>query len=135
MGRDHPIWLRERFVASIIVCLISIFLSFNYIQGDNYDEFLAVLGIRSPGLLPALIHSLALTAVLYFGSFFQHIAESWLLTDGNVHFFESSLATIRLWPTYLSNYIWWRNHFVAPLTEEIVYVFINFLYFGLSILR
>ena len=81
----------------------------------------AVIGIRTEGLIAASVIPLALTMVLFLGPI------AMLLSNERLRL----LFHPNYWSQSLTDLIWWRNHVVAPFTEELAfrYVILFYLYF------
>lgn len=109
-NREHPSTIKRRFFSVFIVTLISpIFL---YLGLD--EEILQkasiweLLGLRWPGLFQAGTLPFLLTMVLFLGPLSVQILNGvW-----------KSYAEPMYWLGSVRTLIWWRNHVVAPLSEE-----------------
>ncbi|PVD25539.1 hypothetical protein C0Q70_13195 [Pomacea canaliculata] len=79
-------------------------------NGEAYS-ILEWLGIRFFGLIPAVVLPLILTMILFLGPLYLHYM------DGVFRLYLEP----RYWTTSLQNFIWLRNHIVAPLSEEFIF--------------
>ena len=112
--RDHPETIKQRFVSAMGMVLVSPL--FTSVLGQ--EQMLSThgvwqaIGLRWEGLAAACLLPLLLTAVLFLGP---------------LAVMASYEATVRLmtrpyyWRRLLSDLIWWRNHVVAPFTEELTF--------------
>ena len=74
----------------------------------------AVIGIRTEGLIAASVIPLALTMVLFLGPI------AMLLSNERLRL----LFHPNYWSQSLTDLIWWRNHVVAPFTEELAFRYV-----------
>ena len=74
----------------------------------------AVIGIRTEGLIAASVIPLALTMVLFLGPI------AMLLSNERLRM----LFHPNYWSQSLTDLIWWRNHVVAPFTEELAFRYV-----------
>lgn len=88
--RDHPSTIKRRFFSVFCVMLLAPFLTQYFLteetinRGDMYEQ----LGLRSSGLIIAIVAPLFLTAILFLGPLTMHvISGSWKLYAGIVWFF------------------------------------------------
>jgi len=111
--RDHPETIKRRFISAGFMTAVS--PVFVYMFGAPWllqeHSLASVLGLRLPGLLHALTLPLLLTALLFTGSI------AMLLMDDKSRLFLSPVY----WNHYLRDWIWWRNHVVAPFSEEFTF--------------
>jgi len=77
---------------------------------DKYS-LIEILGIRWPGLVPASVLPLFLTFILFLGPSLM------LLTDSRFR----AYCVPMFWKQNLQDWIWWRNHVVAPFSEEFTF--------------
>ena len=71
----------------------------------------AVIGVRTEGLIAASVIPLALTMVLFLGPIVMLVSNErfrWLMHPS-------------YWSQSLTDLVWWRNHVVAPFTEELAF--------------
>lgn len=120
-GRDHPLWLKERFLAALAVCIVSVISVWLYSAASAGTHFFASIGIRLESIVPAIVQPLALTALLFSGSVVQSVWETSIVSKGELHPIDYFATGFWLMPEYLRNFVWWRNYIVAPLSEEVVY--------------
>lgn len=112
--RDHPSTIKRRFISALGMTVVSpVFaVAFGSPSLLSRHGAAAAIGLRSEGLVAACCYPLALTAVLFLGPL------SLLL---------GSRATLHVlvrpyyWRRGLTDLIWWRNHVVAPFTEEFTF--------------
>ncbi|PIN05407.1 Prenyl protein protease [Handroanthus impetiginosus] len=112
-------------VVSLIVC--SLILP---IKRWDTSNLLGVYGIRLDHIWQALVFPLSLTSLMYTGSFALKLLS--MLQESDEHFhsggnisvlcIKSIFTKIIDWVISIaSNVSCWRNYFVAPLTEELVF--------------
>ncbi len=112
--RDHPATIKRRFVSALGMTVVS--PAFAWLLGSpsvvSRNGIWAAVGLRRDGLGAACLIPLVLTMVLFLGPLAMML---------------SSEATLYLvarpyyWRRSLSDLIWWRNHVVAPFTEEFTF--------------
>ena len=113
LDRDHPSTIKRRFVSAF--CMLFVSPPFVYAFGsrsllDSASSLAEVIGIRWAGLAEAIILPLLLTAVLFAGP---------IVMDYVAHNVRLRLLSMpQYWRMALTDLIWWRNHVVAPFTEE-----------------
>ena len=73
-----------------------------------------VIGIRRPGLEAATILPLGLTMILFLGPI------AMLVTNDRFRW----LIHPSYWTHCFKDWIWWRNHVVAPFTEEFAFRYV-----------
>ena len=78
----------------------------------------AVIGIRTEGLIAASVIPLALTMILFLGPI------AMLLSNERLRM----LFHPSYWSQSLTDLIWWRNHVVAPFTEELAFRYVIILW-------
>ena len=108
LPRNHPVTVRRRIAAILVVCALSPLYLWLWSDRDPRDEakpLLVHLGIRLEGLPTALACSATLVLVLYAGSIFQS------LTTAD----ESVFGPFDGWDLALRNFV------VAPFAEEFVF--------------
>ena len=74
-----------------------------------------VIGIRRPGLEAATILPLGLTMILFLGPI------AMLVTNDRFRW----LIHPSYWTQCFKDWIWWRNHVVAPFTEEFAFRYVG----------
>jgi len=111
--RDHPDTIKRRFISAAFMTVISpVFVSkFGATSLLEKHTLLEILGFRLPGLIPAAIFPLLLTMILFLGPL------TMLLTDSRFRVYCVSM----FWKQSLQDWIWWRNHVVAPFSEEFTF--------------
>lgn len=83
-----------------------------------------IIGLRLPGLLPALVLPLLLTMVLFLGPTVMLLTEVTGLDTASS--LSSCWQRMKLnfsfyWRRSLRDWKWWRNHVVAPFSEEFTF--------------
>lgn len=111
--RDHPETIKRRFLSAFFTsCMCPPLV---YIFGDpkllSSHSLAEVIGIRRPGLEAATVLPLGLTMVLFLGPI------TMLVTNDRFRW----LIHPYYWSQCLKDWIWWRNHVVAPFTEEFAF--------------
>ncbi|XP_023322349.1 CAAX prenyl protease 2 [Eurytemora carolleeae] len=111
--RDHPDTIKRRFVSAAFMTVISplfvtTFGAPHLLQQNSLCE---ILGLRLPGLIPASIFPVLLTVILFLGPTVM------LFTDPRVRVYWLPMY----WKQSLKDWIWWRNHVVAPFSEEFTF--------------
>eukprot|EP00090_Calanus_glacialis_P002665 TRINITY_DN11998_c0_g1_i1.p1 TRINITY_DN11998_c0_g1~~TRINITY_DN11998_c0_g1_i1.p1 ORF type:complete len:287 (-),score=57.36 TRINITY_DN11998_c0_g1_i1:540-1400(-) len=113
LDRDHPDTIKRRFISAAFMTIVS--PVFVYMFGS--PELLAkyplaeIIGLRWPGLVQASIFPLVLTMVLFLGPTVM------LLCDDRFRVY----CVPMFWRQSLRDWIWWRNHVVAPFSEEFTF--------------
>jgi len=113
LDRDHPDTIKRRFVSAGFMTIISpVFVwkfgASNLLENHTLAE---LLGLRTAGLLQASILPLLLTMALFLGP------TAMLLLDERYRMF----CVPMFWRHSLQDWIWWRNHVVAPFSEEFTF--------------
>lgn len=108
--RDHPETIKRRFVSAFLITLIAPLFVCCFGAPDllSRHSLAVVIGVRRAGLAQAIALPLALTVMLFLGP----VAMLLLGDRGRVYFIPNYCVTS------LRDWIWWRNHVVAPFTEE-----------------
>ncbi|CAK8693260.1 CAAX prenyl protease 2-like [Clavelina lepadiformis] len=110
LPRDHPKTIKERILrvslASALACVILFFSSSNSTSQCQSATFLEWIGIRFEGLIPAVFLPSFLIIILFLGPVVML-----LIDHGMKSLFSSQMSDITIW----------RNYFVAPLSEELVF--------------
>ncbi|KAK9731365.1 Type II CAAX prenyl endopeptidase Rce1-like [Popillia japonica] len=111
--RDHSSTIKKRFLSVFIVMLISPAFVYFAINKETLEKrtLWHILGLRTDGLLQALLLPLFLTMVLFTGPIYMQ------RYNGSLKMY----ADPSYWTTNIRNLIWLRNHIVAPLAEEFTY--------------
>eukprot|EP00096_Caligus_rogercresseyi_P013076 TRINITY_DN5731_c0_g1_i1.p1 TRINITY_DN5731_c0_g1~~TRINITY_DN5731_c0_g1_i1.p1 ORF type:complete len:287 (+),score=35.76 TRINITY_DN5731_c0_g1_i1:133-993(+) len=112
--RDHPATIKRRFISALFTTLVApvFVLSFGHAGLLEEHGLCATIGIRAPGLFSALLLPLLLTLTLFLGPFVSLL----LSVQGGLW-----SNTRQYLSTGFQSWIWWRNHIVAPFTEEFTY--------------
>ncbi|XP_065833456.1 CAAX prenyl protease 2-like [Oscarella lobularis] len=107
--RNHPETIKKRFAGILVSIVASITILWAASSEDREDGFPLYwrLGIKLEGLVPAVFYPLILTMVLFLGPLVMIIA------DGDLY---SCLEN-----SSHKHVLWWRNFFIAPLSEEFVF--------------
>ncbi|XP_050301333.1 CAAX prenyl protease 2 [Anthonomus grandis grandis] len=132
--RDHPSTIKKRFISVFFMLFIAPCFLFYGLEKSVLQEtsLLEILGLKTQGLLQAVILPLVLTMTLFLGPLAMEVANGF-----------SKLQTEEL------DLIWVRSHIVAPFSEEFTYrscmlplllqclppitaVLINPLFFGIA---
>ncbi|XP_047994178.1 CAAX prenyl protease 2 [Leguminivora glycinivorella] len=113
LSRDHPSTIKRRFFSVSCMMLLAPFFTQYFLteetrtRGDVYEH----LGLRTSGLISASILPLLLTAILFLGPLtMQFLSGIWKLYAEPVY-----------WVSSWQDWVWVRNHFMAPLSEEWVF--------------
>ncbi|KAG6427519.1 hypothetical protein SASPL_111765 [Salvia splendens] len=125
-------FLKRRFICAAVSSIVSMIVSILMLPITRWDasSLLGVYGIRTDHIWQALAYPLLLTAFMYSGSFALKFLS---MLQTSREYFESggdlSVACIK--SIFLRIIDWavstascmssWRNYFVAPLTEELVF--------------
>ncbi|XP_059161158.1 CAAX prenyl protease 2-like [Physella acuta] len=113
-NRDHPDVIKRRFISVTGVCLTVPILLWTVSKNSEKAEASCLftwLGIRFWGAIPALIIPLFLTMVLFLGPLSLHYL------DGVFRLYLEA----KYWTNSVKNYVWIRNHIVAPISEEFIF--------------
>ncbi|XP_070849296.1 CAAX prenyl protease 2 isoform X2 [Chaetodon trifascialis] len=120
LPRDHPTVIKRRFTSVLIVSGLSPVFVWAWREFTGVrtgPSLLALMGMRSEGLIPAIILPLLLTMVLFLGPLMQLAMDCpWSFMDGIRVAFDPWF-----WMLCFSDMRWLRNQVVAPLTEELVF--------------
>lgn len=113
-SRDHPDVIKRRFVSVALVCFtvpLLLLMVATKSESAQANSIFCWLGIRFWGLIPAFILPLVLTMVLFLGPLSLHYL------DGVF----SLYLEAKYWTNSIKNFVWLRNHIVAPLSEEFIF--------------
>ncbi len=112
--RDHPETIKRRFVSALGMTLVSpVFASiFGAADLVSRHGVWASVGLRWEGLPAACVVPVGLTVVLFLGPLA-------VMVHGGAA--PRMLLRPYYWRHCLSDLIWWRNHVVAPFTEEFTF--------------
>lgn len=113
-NRDHPETIKRRFISVAVTCIVvmPILWCFGSVSSSkNAHGLLEWLGLRFYGFIPALVLPLLLTMVLFMGPLSLHYM------DGVFRLYLEP----KYWTNSLKNYVWLRNHIVAPVSEEFIF--------------
>ncbi len=110
LDRDHPETIKRRFISAASMLILS--PPFVWLFGRHESDFdlLTTIGVRSDGLLNAVVLPLILTMALFIGP---------ICASGRMRFW--LVRQPEYWRNCFSDLIWWRNHVVAPFTEELTF--------------
>ena len=111
--RDSPITIKRRFLSAFCTVCISPFVVKYFVAEDLLENqsIYKIIGIRREGLGNAIFLPLMLTVILFAGP----IAVS-LSNDSR-----KLISKLHNWKSALGDWIFWRNHIVAPFTEEFTF--------------
>jgi len=111
--RDHPDTIKRRFISAAFVTVFSpVFLVyFGAPHLLNKYSIPEIVGFRLNGLVAALFYPLVLTIILFLGPTVVMLTDSRFL----------SFCCPAVWKQNLQDWIWWRNHIVAPFSEEFTF--------------
>ena len=111
--RDHPITIKRRFLSAFCTVCISPFVTKYCVSEELLEKqsLSTIIGIRSEGLCNAIFLPLLLTVILFAGP----ISVSLCTESRKIR------TKICGWKSTLSDWIFWRNHIVAPFTEEFTF--------------
>ncbi|CAB4054341.1 RCE1 [Lepeophtheirus salmonis] len=112
--RNHPNTIKRRFISAFLTTLAAPWFVYAFGHSPLLEKhgLLNILGIRFSGFIPALIIPLFLTLTLFLGPFVSLVLS--IEGDFVTNILQYLSAGLRSW-------IWWRNHIVAPFTEEFTY--------------
>ena len=111
--RDHPITIKRRFLSAFCTVCISPFVTQYCVSEELLEKqsIYTTIGIRYDGLFNAIFIPLILTVILFAGPISVSLYnESRKIT-----------TKLRVWKSTFSDWIFWRNHIVAPFTEEFTF--------------
>jgi len=113
LDRDHPETIKRRFLSALIMTLLSpLFVLLFAPPHLLYQHSLAeIIGLRLPGMLYSILLPLLLTMVLFLGPLVM------LILDARTRVY----MVPDYWRQCITNWIWWRNHVVAPFSEEFTF--------------
>ncbi|KAH9594132.1 CAAX prenyl protease [Schistosoma haematobium] len=115
--RDHPETIKRRVVSVFVTGTISMIHILTYIRSYDRPPFqlssyeFGKLFIRLDGLLEAVIISVILTLVMYFGVVLDDICSGDMLV----------IFDVQYWKDRIFNWISLRNFVIAPLAEELIF--------------
>lgn len=111
MSRDEPVVIKSRMAGALIGTTCSVVLFKRILDYKSLDaDFFKVLGVRTEGLVPALINSIGLTGTLFAGPILQYLIQPEPSNPYQEALQDSSSMLLPL-----------RSYVIAPITEEIVY--------------
>jgi len=111
--RDHPETIKRRFLSAFFTSCLCPPLVYVFGNAKLLEQhgLAAVIGVRTEGLIAASVIPLALTMVLFLGPIAMLVSNErfrWLMHP-------------LYWSQSLTDLVWWRNHVVAPFTEELAF--------------
>ncbi|GAB6031592.1 hypothetical protein CHUAL_009356 [Chamberlinius hualienensis] len=111
--RDHPRTIFRRFISVTIASVFSLMLVILFANSTDYEglpngNVAHLLGIRFNKIVKAAVLPLILTMVLFLGPIVCNIIDY-----GLFNYIDNCL-----WYLNFSNWIWLRNHIMAPFSEE-----------------
>ena len=111
--RDSPITIKRRFLSAFCTVCISPFVVKYCVSEELLESqtIYEIIGIRNEGLTNAILIPLLLTVILFAGPIAVTLCN------------DSRKITTKLhgWKSFLTDWIFWRNHVVAPFTEEFTF--------------
>ncbi|XP_014604554.1 CAAX prenyl protease 2 [Polistes fuscatus] len=109
-NREHPSTIKRRFFSVFVVALISPIFLYVGLDEKVYQKatIWELLGLRWSGLFQASIIPFLLTMILFLGPLSVQIFNGFWRLYAEPMYWLGSVHTL----------IWWRNHIVAPLSEE-----------------
>ena len=111
--RDSPKTIKKRFLSAFCTACISPFVVKYFVSEDvlERESIYRIIGIRREGLEAAILLPLTLTIILFAGPIGVSLCN------------DSRKLTSKLhnWKSMLGDWIFWRNHVVAPFTEEFTF--------------
>lgn len=113
LDRDHPDTIKRRFVSAAFMTIVSPVFVWKFGAGHLLEKYtlMDLIGLRTPGLIQASVLPLLLTMILFLGP------TAMLLLDERFRVF----CVPMFWKQSLQDWIWWRNHVVAPFSEEFTF--------------
>ena len=114
--RDSPFTIKRRFLSAFCTVCVSPFLVHYFVSDELLESqsIYKIIGIRSEGLVNAIFIPLILTLILFAGP----VAVS-LSTDTR-----KLISRLHNWRYAFEDWIFWRNHVVAPFTEEFTFRYV-----------
>nr|CAH8833652.1 unnamed protein product [Trichobilharzia regenti] len=115
--RDHPETIKRRVMSVFVTGTISMIHVLTFIHLPEHPVFqlssyeLGKVFLRSDGLLEAIVISVTLTLVLYFGVILDDICCGYI----------SALFDAEYWKSRVLNWMGLRNFIIAPMFEEFVF--------------
>merc|ERR1712012_277410 len=111
--RDHPETIKRRFLSAFFTSCICPPLGYVFGNQALLQEhgLAAIIGVRGQGFLAATTVPLALTMVLFLGPICM------LVTNERFKW----MTHYSYWYQCSRDWVWWRNHVVAPFTEEFAF--------------
>ncbi|KAL2731948.1 CAAX prenyl protease 2 isoform X2 [Vespula squamosa] len=109
-NREHPSTIKRRFFSVFIVALISPIFLYVGLDEEVFQKatIWELLGLRWSGLFQATVVPFLLTMILFLGPLSVQILNGFWRLYAEPMYWLGSVHTL----------IWWRNHIVAPLSEE-----------------
>lgn len=113
LDRDHPDTIKRRFISAAFMTVVSPFFVYNFGSPSLLARYslAEIIGLRLPGLALASVLPLMLTMVLFLGPTVM------LLCDERARVY----CIPMFWRQSFQDWIWWRNHVVAPFSEEFTF--------------
>lgn len=114
LPRDHPQTIKERIRRVILTCILSIavvyYVSNSSLKLKDETNLWMWTGIRSDAFLISLMFPLILFMILFLGPLY-------------LMFLEDDFSDLhpKNWKKYFYDLKCWRNYFVAPFSEELVF--------------
>ena len=111
--RDSPITIKRRFLSAFCTVCISPFVVKYFVSEEilQKQSLYEIIGIRREGLCNAVLIPLLLTVILFAGPIAVSLSNDRRKIRTKLHG----------WKSVLTDWIFWRNHVVAPFTEEFTF--------------
>ena len=124
--RDHDDTIKRRFISAAFMTLISpVFVHmFGATALLGKYSLAEVIGLRIAGLGPALILPLLLTYILFLGPsvmLFLEVSGVETCSSASACWHHLRLNFSYYWRRSVRDWKWWRNHVVAPFSEEFTF--------------
>jgi len=124
--RDHDDTIKRRFLSAAFMTMVSPIFVQMFGSPALLDRYslAETIGIRWAGLPQAILLPLLLTIVLFLGPSVMLLAEvTGLETAGSVSscWERMKVSCSFYWRRSLTDWKWWRNHVVAPFSEEFTF--------------
>ena len=110
--RDSPITIKRRFLSAFCTVCVSPFVVKRFVSEERLQKqsIYQIIGIREDGLIMATFIPLLLTVILFAGPIAVSLSNDRKLRN-----------KLHSWKSVLTDWIFWRNHIVAPFTEEFTF--------------
>ena len=124
--RDHDDTIKRRFISAAFMTLISPVFVHMLGAASLLDKYslAEVIGLRTAGLGQALVLPLLLTFVLFLGPsvmLFLEVTGIETCSSASICWHRLRLNLTFYWRRSIRDWKWWRNHVVAPFSEEFTF--------------